>query len=105
MNPPKDLAALLNPRSIAIVGASDKFGAGSLVIDNLKTLGFSGTIIPVNPKYKTVSDLTCYPSLLDIPPETTVDCVAVVLGGTLTFQVNPFPSMCHSLSTRPRIES
>ena len=84
MNPQKDLAALLSPRSIAIVGASDKFGAGSLVIDNLKTLGFSGKIIPVNPKYKTVSDLRCYPSLSDIPPETTVDCVAVVLGaGTL----------------------
>ena len=84
MNPPKDLAALLNPRSIAIVGASDKFGAGSLVIDNLKTLGFAGTIIPVNPKYKTVSDLTCYPSWSDIPPEIAVDCVAVVLGaGTL----------------------
>lgn len=84
MNPQKDLAALLSPRSIAIVGASDKFGAGSLVIDNLKTLGFSGTIIPVNPKYKTVSDLTCYPSLSDIPPEIAVDCVAVVLGaGTL----------------------
>ena len=84
MNPQKDLAALLNPRSIAVVGASEKFGAGSLVIDNLKTLGFSGKIIPVNPKYKTVSDLRCYPSLSDIPPETTVDCVAVVLGaGTL----------------------
>jgi acyl-CoA synthetase (NDP forming) len=84
MNPQKDLTALLSPRSIAIVGASDKFGAGSLVIDNLKTLGFPGKIIPVNPKYKTVSDLTCYPSLSDIPPETAVDCVAVVLGaGTL----------------------
>ncbi|MGD2012437.1 MAG: CoA-binding protein, partial [Desulfobacterales bacterium] len=84
MNPPKDLAALLRPQSIAVVGASEKFGAGSLVIDNLKTLGFSGTIIPVNPKYKTVSDMTCYPSLSDIPPEIGVDCVAVVLGaGTL----------------------
>ena len=80
MKPQKDLAALLSPQSIAIVGASEKTGAGSQVIDNLKTLGFSGTIIPVNPKYKTVSDLTCYPSLLDIPPEIGVDCVAVVLG-------------------------
>ena len=80
MNPQKDLAALLSPQSIAIVGASKKIGAGSQVIDNLKTLGFSGTIIPVNPKYKTVSDLTCYPSLLDIPSEIGVDCVAVVLG-------------------------
>jgi acyl-CoA synthetase (NDP forming) len=84
MNPQKDLDALLNPRSIAVVGASEKIGAGSQVINNLKTLGFSGTFIPVNPKYKTVSDLRCYPSLSDIPPEIAVDCVAVVLGaGTL----------------------
>jgi len=80
MNPQKDLDALLNPRSIAVVGASEKFGAGSLVIANLKTLGFSGTIIPVNPKYNVVSDLTCYPSLSEIPAEIAVDCVAVVLG-------------------------
>jgi len=87
MYPQKDLGALLSPRSIAIVGASEKFGAGSLVIDNLKTLGFSGTIIPVNPRYKKVADLTCYPSLPDIPPQTAVDCVAVVLGAGMILPV------------------
>ncbi len=80
MNPQKNLDVLLSPRSIAIVGASEKYGAGSLVIDNLKTLGFAGAIIPVNPKYKKVLGLTCFPSLSDIPSEITIDCVAVVLG-------------------------
>ena len=63
-----------------MVGASEKFGAGSLVIDNLRTLGFSGEIIPVNPRYTEVLGLKCYPSLSDIPLEMEIDCAAVLLG-------------------------
>jgi acyl-CoA synthetase (NDP forming) len=76
----KDLSPLLSPRTIAVVGASEKFGAGSLVIDNLRALGFSGEIIPVNPRYTEVLGLECYPSLSDIPPEMEIDCAAVLLG-------------------------
>jgi acetyltransferase len=47
----KDLTPLLSPKTIAVIGASEKFGAGSLVIENLRTLGFEGTIVPVNPGY------------------------------------------------------
>ena len=46
----KDLRPLLNPRSIAVVGASERPGAGSFVIENLRTLGFKGKIFPVNPR-------------------------------------------------------
>jgi acyl-CoA synthetase (NDP forming) len=64
----KDLTPLLSPKTIAVIGASEKFGAGSLVIENLRTLGFEGTIVPVNPGYTEVLGLPCYPSLADIPP-------------------------------------
>jgi len=76
----KDLKPLLNPGSIAVVGASEKFGAGSLVIENLRTLGYEGKIIPINPGYSTVLGLPCHPSLLDVPDEEKIDCVAIVLG-------------------------
>lgn len=76
----KDLNPLLSPKSIAVIGASEKFGAGSLVIENLRTLGFEGTILPVNPRYETVLGLPCYPSLPEIPAEIQIDSVAVVLG-------------------------
>ncbi|MEE4111784.1 MAG: CoA-binding protein, partial [Desulfobacteraceae bacterium] len=76
----KDLTPLLSPKSIAVIGASEKFGAGSLVIENLRTLGFEGTIVPVNPGYTDVLGLPCYPSLADIPSRITIDSVAVVLG-------------------------
>ena len=76
----KDLSPLLSPKSIAIIGASEKFGAGSLVIENLRTLGFEGAIIPVNPGYAEVLGLPCYPSLADVPDRIGIDSVAVVLG-------------------------
>jgi len=74
-----DLRPLLNPRSIAVVGASERPGAGSFVIENLRTLGFDGKILPVNPRYQTVLGLPCSPSLIETP-EDKVDCVAIVLG-------------------------
>lgn len=76
----KDLSPLLNPRSIAVVGASEKAGAGLFVIENLRTLGYTGKMIPVNPRYETVLGLTCYSSLLDIPEEEEIDCAAILLG-------------------------
>jgi len=80
MTSKKDLRPLLSPKSIAVIGASEKFGAGSLVIENLRTLGFEGTIIPVNPRYTEVLGLPCYPSLMDVPDHVAIDCAAVVLG-------------------------
>lgn len=75
-----NLKKLLQPRAIAVVGASEKPGAGSLVIENLRSLGFEGPIVPVHPKYQRVLGLPCYPSLLDVPEEIAIDCVAIVLG-------------------------
>jgi acyl-CoA synthetase (NDP forming) len=80
MNAMKDLRLLLRPESIAVVGASEKFGAGSLVIENLRGLGYQGKIIPINPGYSTVLGLPCYPSLLDVPSEEKIDFAAIVLG-------------------------
>ena len=80
MSSTKDLSPLLSPKTIAVIGASEKFGAGSLVIENLRMLGFEGRIIPVNPGYKEVLGLPCYPSLAEVPAQTAIDSVAVVLG-------------------------
>jgi CoA binding domain len=63
----KDLGPLLKPQTIAVVGASEKFGAGSLVIENLRTLGFQGNIIPINPRYRELFGYPCYPSLAEVP--------------------------------------
>jgi acetate---CoA ligase (ADP-forming) len=61
------LDPLVKPRSVAIVGATDRVGPGRSVIESLGAIGFSGTIYPVNPKYQTVLNHVCYPSLTDLP--------------------------------------
>lgn len=76
----KDLRPLLNPASIAVVGASQKPGAGSFVIDNLRRLGYKGRILPVNPRYSDVFGLPSYASLKDVPEDIRIDCVAILLG-------------------------
>ena len=72
---PWKLSPLFSPHSIAVIGASPKGGAGSIVIRNLQRLGFAGTIHPVNPKYADVLGYPCHPSLETIPGP--VDCAAV----------------------------
>jgi acyl-CoA synthetase (NDP forming) len=61
------LDPLVKPRSVAIVGATDRGGPGRAVIESLGAIGFTGPIYPVNPKYPTVMNITCYPSLTELP--------------------------------------
>jgi acetate---CoA ligase (ADP-forming) len=78
VDPILDLAPLLAPRAIAVVGASDRPGAGSLVLENLARLGYGGPVYPVNPRYRELAGRPCYPSLTDVPGP--VDSVAILLG-------------------------
>ncbi len=62
------IARLMSPRSIAIVGAStDKSKLAGQIIPMLQRTGFEGSIFPVNPRYSTLDDLTCYASLKEVP--------------------------------------
>src|SRR5580692_10851419 len=64
---PMKLDPLVKPRSVAIVGATDRGGPGRAVIESLGAIGFTGPIYPVNPKYPTVLNIKCYPSLTELP--------------------------------------
>lgn len=70
------LDPLFNPASIAVIGASDA-GRGARIIDNLRLVGYTGKIFPVNPKHPSVKGLRCYPTVLDI--EDAVDCATIQL--------------------------
>jgi acetate---CoA ligase (ADP-forming) len=72
------LDKLMNPRSIAVVGASERQDAlGSRVIRNLRGLGYTGRIYPVNPRYKSLGDLTCFPTLAELPERVDAAFLAV----------------------------
>src|SRR5580700_4064314 len=64
---PMKLDPLVKPRSVAIVGATDRGGPGRAVIESLGAIGFTGPIYPVNQKYPTVLNIKCYPSLAELP--------------------------------------
>lgn len=80
----RDLSPLMNPRSVAIVGASQRTEAalnreprGNRVIRNLKNFGYPGRIVAINPKYSEVMDCPCYPDIGAIPEP--VDCVVLAV--------------------------
>jgi len=59
---------MLEPRSIAVVGASVKAGSlGESMMAELRRGGFEGAIYPVNPGYDEVAGLRCYPSITEVP--------------------------------------
>ena len=72
------LRALLDPRSIAVVGASQRPGPGARVIANLQAAGFQGEIFAVNPRYTEVLGCRCVAGVGDLPQ--TVDCLVVAVG-------------------------
>jgi acetate---CoA ligase (ADP-forming) len=72
------LHKLMNPQSIAVVGASERQDAlGSRVIRNLRALGYKGRIYPVNPRYKSIGDLACFPALAELPERVDATFLAV----------------------------
>jgi acyl-CoA synthetase (NDP forming) len=62
------LEEILNPASIAVIGASASPGSpGYRFAVSLKEYGYQGKIYPVNPKYDEIEGMKVYPSILDIP--------------------------------------
>lgn len=73
-----NMDALFKPRSVAVIGASEKpTKLGFHVMKSLTKGGFPGTITPVNPTSREIMGLKAVASISDIPDE--VDLAIVVL--------------------------
>lgn len=73
-----DLARLLTPRSVAIVGASEKPGAlGATVLANLVRHGFAGDIHLINPKRDTIEGRPCLASIDQLPEGVDAAILAI----------------------------
>lgn len=73
-----DLKRLFHPRSVAVVGASDREGSyGGQTLVNLRTIGYEGRVWGVNPRRDEVYGFECLPSLEDLPE--TPDAVVVAV--------------------------
>ena len=74
----QDVAALLDPGSVAIVGASSRPGALSWwPLHLLASSGYRGAIYPINPNREEIDGIRCYPSLRDVPGPVDVAIVAL----------------------------
>jgi acetate---CoA ligase (ADP-forming) len=63
-----DVAPLLAPRSIAVIGASDQPGnLGGVAIKLLQRFKYPGTIWPINPKRPAVHGIACHARVADLP--------------------------------------
>ena len=64
----RNLDESFRPRSVAVIGASDRPGAvGRVVLANILAGGFTGRVYPVNPKYRAVQGLACHARVADLP--------------------------------------
>jgi acetyltransferase len=73
----RNLEALFQPSSVALIGASDREGSlGFVVLRNLRQGGFRGSIWPVNHRHARVDGLQAWPSVQSLPqvPDLAVVC-------------------------------
>ncbi|MCB9080661.1 MAG: bifunctional acetate--CoA ligase family protein/GNAT family N-acetyltransferase [Lewinellaceae bacterium] len=62
------LEKILKPRSVAVIGASDRSGSlGQLVMANLVAGGFTGKIYPINLRHAMVQNVPAYRQVSKIP--------------------------------------
>ncbi|HLO88768.1 MAG TPA: bifunctional acetate--CoA ligase family protein/GNAT family N-acetyltransferase [Nostocaceae cyanobacterium] len=75
--PANPLDAIFAPRSVAVIGASEKPGSvGRTLLWNLISNPFGGTVFPVNPRHHSVLGIKAYPSIFDIPEHVDLAVIA-----------------------------
>lgn len=75
-----DIHGLLYPKSIAVIGASDRSGNfGGDTIERLLRFKFPGPVWPVNPSGASVRGLECYKSVAEMPG--TPDSIIIATPG------------------------
>ena len=68
----------MEPRSVAIIGATTKTGVFSFnIAEQLVKHGFKGKVYPVNPKADHILGVRAYPSISDVPEEVDLALIPV----------------------------
>ncbi len=68
---------MLNPRSIAVVGATERMQYGGRFLRSVMQAGDRVDVYPVNPRYDKLLGLRCYPSVSDLPESP--DAVGIIV--------------------------
>ncbi|MEU6139500.1 GNAT family N-acetyltransferase [Streptomyces sp. NPDC047081] len=74
----RSLEPLLEPRSVAVIGANrSPLTIGHEIVANLLRGGFGGSLFPVNPQAEQIAGLPAHPSVRDLPEAPDLALVAV----------------------------
>lgn len=72
------LSPLLEPRSVGVIGASERESSlGNVLIRNMLDAGYKGRLFAINPKHETVLGIPCYKSVEDVPHRLDLAVIAV----------------------------
>lgn len=75
---PSGLTPLLRPRSVAVIGASDREGTfGNRLWTAVTSHGYAGAVYPVNPRLEKIADAHCYAGLAELPQTPDLACFAI----------------------------
>ncbi len=75
-----DIRAVLEPKSVAVIGAStNPTKTGHVLLKNIVANGFPGKVYPINPSADEIIGLKAYPKILDVPGD--IDLVFFLLPG------------------------
>ena len=75
-----DISFFFDPKSIAVIGASDTKGkVGNTVLNNIINSGYKGKVFPINPRAEEVCNIQCYRSILDVKDD--IDVAIFVIPG------------------------
>ena len=73
-----DLDVIFKPKTVAVIGASrDPDKIGYQIVLNLKDGGYTGRIVPINPKADEILGIKCYPSLKDVEGDIELAIISI----------------------------
>lgn len=72
------LTPLLEPKSVGVIGASERESSlGNVLIRNMMDAGFKGRLFAINPKHEEVFGIPCHKSVEDVPHRLDLAVIAV----------------------------
>jgi len=77
MNEQHYLTSLFEPKSVAIIGASDRENSvGNVLFKNILESGYKGMLYPINPKHETIQGVRAYKSIEEIGARVELAVIA-----------------------------
>jgi len=77
--------AIMEPKSIAVIGATSRQRSVGRVFTNILDGGFQGIVYPVNPRARLVLSIRAYPRIGDIPDD--VDMAVIIVPAPMVIKV------------------